>query len=371
MRIKPFKLERYFAPYEFSAKYLLCSSDCDGLSQKELVRRADEESKTLWDNLKLGYTESQGHPLLRVEVAKLYTNISTEDVLIVAPEEGIFILLNVLLNRGDHVVCTFPGYQSHYEVVESLGCEVTRWTPKESENWKFDIDELAKLVRPNTKLIIINFPHNPTGYLPSREDFGKIIELAKEKNIYLFSDAMYWLLEYDPTFRLPAACDLYDRAIDLFGMSKTFGMAGARIGWLATRDKKLLEQVKIFKDYTTICSSAPSEILSIIALRNKEAIINTHLRRIEKNLRLLDSFFDKFSSKFTWVRPKAGTIGFPRILFEEEASSFCGRVVKETGIMLLPSTVYDYDNYHFRIGFGRENMPEALEKFEDYIKKSL
>ncbi len=111
MRIKPFKLERFFAPYEFSAKYLLCSSDCDGLSQKELISWADEETRTLWDSLRLGYTESQGHPLLRAEIAKLYKNSSEEDILVVAPEEGIFILLNALLNSGDHVVCTFPGYQ--------------------------------------------------------------------------------------------------------------------------------------------------------------------------------------------------------------------------------------------------------------------
>ncbi len=243
--------------------------------------------------------------------------------------------------------------------------------PKESENWKFDVNELTTLIRANTKLIIINFPHNPTGSLPLRGDFEKIIEIAKEKNIYLFSDAMYWLLEHDHTLRLPAACDLYDKAIDLFGMSKTFGMAGVRIGWLVAREKKLLEKLIIFKDYTTICSSAPSEILSIIALRNKDIVINNHLKKIERNIRLLDDFFGRFSNEFSWVRPKAGTIGFPRILFEEETSSFCGRVVKEADIMLLPSTVYDYDNYHFRIGFGRENMPEALEKFEDYIKKSL
>jgi len=151
------------------------------------------------------------------------------------------------------------------------------------------------------------------------------------------------------------------------GMSKTFGMAGVRIGWVVTKDKNLYDQMAAFKDYTTICSSAPSEILSIIALRAKEKIVGNHLKRIERNLKLLDDFSTKHQNLFEWVQPKAGTIGFPKLKGYIDSLEFCQKVVNEAGIMLLPSTVYDYDNKHFRIGFGRENMPEALKKLEDYI----
>lgn len=126
-----------------------------------------------------------------------------------------------------------------------------------------------------------------------------------------------------------------------------------------------------FKDYTTICSSAPSEILSLIALRAKDTIIAKHIKRIEKNLALLDNFFEKYKNLFSWVKPKAGTIAFPKIQGELDSYDFCQKVVKDAEIMLLPSTVYDYDNKHFRIGFSRENMPEALSAFEDYIDKHL
>ena len=124
MKLKPFELERFFAQYEFSVKYLFSSSDCDGLFQSELLSLADAETKQLWDNLKLGYTESLGLPILREEVAKLNKGISPDQVLIVAPEEGIFITLNSILDKGDHVICTWPGYQSLYEIVQSLGCEL-------------------------------------------------------------------------------------------------------------------------------------------------------------------------------------------------------------------------------------------------------
>lgn len=369
MKLKPFKLERYFAKYEFSVKYLLSSSDCDGLVQKELIELADSETKNLWEGLRLGYTDSLGHPLLRTEVANLYKGITSSNVLIIAPEEGIFIALNTILEKGDHVICTFPGYQSLYEIAEGLGCEVTKWQPEEENGWRFNPELLRQNIKTNTKLLIVNFPHNPTGYLPSVKDYEEIVDIAKKYNLYLFSDEMYRFLELNSSDRLPSACEIYEKAISLFGMSKTFGMAGVRIGWVVTKNKNLYDKMATFKDYTTICSSASSEILSTIALRAKEKIIGKHLKRIERNLKLLDIFFAKHKDKYEWVRPKAGTIGFPKLKGDVDSLEFCQKVVDEAGIMLLPSTVYDYDNKHFRIGFGRENMPEALTAFEQFLQK--
>jgi aspartate/methionine/tyrosine aminotransferase len=368
MNLKSFKLERYFAQYEFSAKYLLSSSDCDGLLQNELLKLADDETSQLWNNLTLGYTESLGHPLLREEVSKLYQGINSDDCLVTVPEEGIYIAINSILQKGDHVISAFPGYQSLYEIAEGLGCEVTRWKPQEENGWRFDPDFLEQQIKPDTKLIIVNFPHNPTGYLPTKEDYQKILDIARKHNAWLFSDEMYRCLEYSLDSRLPSACEVYKKAVSLFGMSKTFGMAGARIGWLVTRDRDLYKKMAEFKDYTTICSSAPSEILSIIALRAKEKIISSHLARIKRNLDLLDDFFNDYKDLFKWVRPKAGTVGFPKLKAETDSLEFCRKVLRDADILLLPSTVYDYGNKHFRLGFGRENMPEVLEKFRKYLK---
>ena len=369
MDLNPFKLERYFARYEFSVKYQLSSSDCDGLLQSDLVGMADNETGKLWQDLSLGYTESLGHPLLREEISKLYQGISGDDSLVIVPEEGILIALNSILREGDHVICTFPGYQSLYEIAEGLGCEVTKWEPEEQNGWRFDPEFLKNNIRPTTKLVIVNFPHNPTGYYPPPEDYERIVDLAREHDLHLFSDEIYRFLEYGTAARLPSACEVYEKAISLFGMSKSFGMAGARIGWLVTKDKSLFTKMAAFKDYTTICGSAPSEILSIIALRSKEKIIERHLARIKRNLVLLDAFFEEFDDRFAWIRPQAGTIAFPRFKGPVNASDFCRKVVQEANIMLLPSTVFDYGDQHFRLGFGRENMPEVLGIFRDYLKK--
>ncbi|MBI4990927.1 aminotransferase class I/II-fold pyridoxal phosphate-dependent enzyme [Candidatus Gottesmanbacteria bacterium] len=369
MKLKPFKLERFFAKYEFTAKYLLCCSDCDGLSQNELLSMADREDRKLWGNLKLGYTDTRGHLLLRQEIVKLYDFVTPDDVLVVVPGEGIFLAINALLNSGDHVICTFPGYQSLYEIAEGIGCEITKWEPDEDAGWRFDPEFLVKHIKPNTKLIIINFPHNPTGFLPSKKDYDQIINIAKEHSLYIFSDEMYRFLEYDAEDRLPNAADVYDKAVSLSGLSKSYGLAGLRIGWIVTKDTEVYKKIYSLKDYTTICSSAPSEILAIIGLRAKERIIKAKLEVILKNLSLLDGFFKEYSHLFSWIRPKAGTVAFPRINRDIDSYDFCEKMVKEASIMLLPSSVYDYDHKHFRLGFGRENMPEVLEKFKQYISK--
>ncbi len=367
MHMEPFKLERYFAQYEFSTRYLLSSSDCDGLPMRTILEMADEECRKLWDELRIGYTESLGHPLLRQEIAYLYKGISPEDVLVIVPEEGIFIAMRSILRKGDHAICTFPGYQSLYQVAQDSGCEVTRWMPEEEHGWRFNPDFLESNIRENTRLVVFNFPHNPTGYLPSPEDYRRILQIAREHDLYVFSDEMYRLLELDATERLPSACEEYEKAVSLFGMSKTFGMAGARIGWLATRDRELYGKLAACKDYTTICSSAPSEILSIIALRNRDSIVDSHLARVRRNLGLLDHFFAEHADLFDWTQPRAGTIAFPRYKGAEGAYAFCQRLVREAEIMLLPATVYDYDDRHVRVGFGRENLPGGLEKIGKFI----
>ena len=369
MKIRPFKLERYFAKYEFSAPYLLCCSDCEALSLKEVLSMAEENSLKMWNDLKLGYTESQGHPILREEVSKLYRTIRPEEVLILTPEEGVFIAMNNILQQGDHVVTMFPGYQSLYEIANSLGCEVSRWTPKEQNGWIFNINDLKSLIKDNTKLIVINFPHNPTGATLQEKELKEIINIARQKNTIIFSDEMYRFLEYDQASRTSSACDLYDNAISLFGMSKSFALAGLRIGWLTTKNSELLKQFATHKDYTTICSSAPSEILAIIALRAKEKILKRNLEIISKNLELLDELFIDCAKLFEWYKPKAGPIGFPKLKLDVDIADFCLDLVEKKGVMLLPSKLYDYDSNNFRIGFARKNMPEALAKFKEYLKE--
>lgn len=369
MKPKPFVLERYFAKYEFSADILVSSSDCESMRQSELVSWADDEARALWDNLRLGYTESPGLPLLRTEIAKLYEGVRADDVIEYAPQEGILVAMDCLLERGDHVIVTFPGYQSLYEIATAIGCEVTLWEPDEAQGWRFDPGFVRASLKPSTKLIVANFPHNPTGYLPPRADYEELVGIAREAGIPLFSDEMYRYLEIDRGDRLPSACELYEKAVTLCGMSKTFGLPGTRVGWLVTRDRDLHDALAAFKDYTTICASAPSEILALVGLRNRDRLIERNLGIVKRNLAVAEEFFAAQNGLFTWTRPRAGSIGFPRLNAAMSSFDFCQKVVRETGVMMLPSRVYDYGDRHVRIGLGRADLPQGLARVSDWLDR--
>ena len=290
MNIKEFKLERFFAQYEHSVPYLLCSSDPESFLVEELLN-LESGSNEAFQKCWLGYMEATGKPTLRKEITKLYSNIKEDEVLVHAgAEEVIFVFMSSILEKGDHVIVHFPNYQSLEEVARYTGAEVTRWKIKEDDNWELDIDFLKQNIKKNTKAIVINCPHNPTGYLMSKDKLLQIVEIARKNNIFIFSDEVYRFLEYDEEDRLPAICDIYENGISCGVMSKAFGLAGLRIGWAATKNKKVLNEMTVFKDYTTICASAPSTFLAELALRNKEKVLKRNLQIIQDNLKVLNVF---------------------------------------------------------------------------------
>ena len=194
----------------------------------------------------------------------------------------------------------------------------------------------------------------------------RVVELCAERGAWLFCDEVYRELEHDPADRLPAACDLYERALSLGSMSKTYGLPGLRLGWLASRDREALRRIVDLKHYTTICSSAPSELLSALALRHRGALADRNRGIVLANLPLLDGFLERHAELFSWERPTASPIGFVRVDGVDDTGDFCARLVADTGVLLLPGAVYDEPG-HVRIGYGRANMPEALALLEGWI----
>lgn len=368
MNLKPFALERYFAQYEFHVEYSLCSSDSESVTVGDVLA-FEPEARERFDTLWLGYTESPGAPSLRQEIARVYETIQPAQVLVhTGAEEAIFLFMHAALNAGDHVITQAPCYQSLRDVAASIGCEVTPWPAREEAGWALDVDELAKLVRPTTRAIVLNTPHNPTGYLMTPAEFARVHALARDHNAILFVDEVYREAEYDATTRLPAACDVSDTAVSLGVMSKTYGLPGLRIGWVATRNQPIYERMAALKDYTTICNSAPSEFLAEIGLRHRSALVQRNLDLITHNLGFLDLFFAERADRFRWVRPQAGPIAFPCLL-RGDIDEFCRNLVKRAGVLLLPGTLFDDTGNHFRIGFGRRNMPEALERLKAFVDK--
>ncbi|MFA6303661.1 MAG: aminotransferase class I/II-fold pyridoxal phosphate-dependent enzyme [Legionella sp.] len=369
MNVNPFKLEDYLTQYEFNAPYLFCCSDAESFTMSEILSLANQEEQTLWDNLQLKYTEPFGYPPLRSIISNsMYEQMQADNILCFAgAEEGIYCALYTLCEPGDHVIVLTPCYQSLKEIPNIKGCELTTIDLREENNWRICLDEIAQAIRSNTKCLVMNFPHNPTGQIISQQELKDLIALLASRDIWLFSDEVYRYLGNPSESWSNSAADLYDKALSLGVMSKAFGMAGLRVGWIACQDQSMLHNIKRMKDYASICNSAPSEILSLIALRNKNYFLDRNNRIVASNLTLLEQFFLQNPDRFQWVKPQGGCVGFVNYLSDEPIDLFCGRLVREHGILLMPASVFDYQSNHFRIGFGRGNMPKVLELFQSVI----
>ncbi|WP_218134039.1 aminotransferase class I/II-fold pyridoxal phosphate-dependent enzyme [Tenacibaculum sp. MAR_2009_124] len=332
----------------------------------------EREAKEAFENMWLGYTHTQGSPELRRDISKIYSKITPDDLAVcTGAQEPIFLFSHAVLNSDDEVIVQIPCYQSLQSVPESIGCKVLSWSVQYEKNIPcFDIEALKKMITNKTKVIYLNAPHNPTGFLFTKEEQQAIIELARINNIIIFCDEVYRELEHKPSFAIPAFADAYENGVSIGVMSKAYSLPGLRIGWLATQNRTILEKVTMLKEYTTICNAGPSEFLAGIALRNRHAILNKNLKIIQHNLPLYDTFFTKYADFFSWYKPNAGPIAFVKMHFEINDMAFAEQAIKKKGVLILPGGVYDFNGY-FRIGFGRQKIPEALEQFESFVLENL
>ena len=369
-----FRLETFFSKWEFSARYNIGGSDAESTAVAELLETADDDDRRSWEELRLGYTETFGAPRLREAIAATYDSVSPTDVLTFAgAEEGIFAAMQVLLTRQDHAIVITPNYQSAETIPMSI-CDVSGIALDPDNDWNLDLDRVRDAIRDNTRMISINFPHNPTGKVISRADFDALVSIAQDHDLYLFSDEVYRLLERKKAMRLPQMADAYPKGLSLNVMSKAYGLPGLRIGWIACHDQSLLSRMERVKHYLSICNSAPSEVLATIALKAANRIVARNRKIIDVNLAKLDEFFGAHTELFEWSTPDGGCIGYPRYLGADGIEAFASRLVEESGVLLLPASVYrsalgPTPGDRFRIGYGRRDMPEGLDVMRAFIER--
>lgn len=370
MRIEPFLTEQFFAEYEFSARHLLASSDCETMSVGELLRLSGSSLEEL-AGLTLGYTESQGDPRLRSQISQMYSDVSSEDIVVLtSPVEGIYLAMQTLLEPEDEVLALRPAYDALNNVARHLCREVLAWNLiPGKDRWELDFDQLESMIGPQTRMLVVNFPHNPTGYVPSISEFDRLISLARKNNVWLFCDEIYRGLEFEPT--IPSAADLYEKSIVLSGLSKTYGLPGLRSGWLVIRNEALRDELINWKHYTTICPAGPTEFLARKALLVKEKLAERSKAIIRKNLKLCEAFFARFPEHFTWRRPLAGSVAFVEVNLAkigfESATAHCHHLAKNHGIVLLPGKCLGFNDTFVRLGLGRTGFQEALEAYAAVI----
>jgi aspartate/methionine/tyrosine aminotransferase len=370
--MRTFALEVFFSKWEFAAKHHLTASDAQSLSLSQLLAYASPADRERFDNLHLGYTETFGAKPLLAEIAGTYERIGSDGLLCFAgAEEAIYVAMRVLLQPEDHCIVITPNYQAAETIPLGL-CAVSGVALDAENHWALDLDRLTAALRPNTKLISINFPNNPTGAIPDRATFDALVTLCRNRGIWLFSDEVYRLVERDPAIRLPQVADVYERGVSLNVMSKSYGLPGLRIGWLACQDRDVLLACERYKHYLSICNSAPSELLAEIALKARAPILERNRAIVQHNLGLLDTFFAEFPDLFDWRAPDGSCVAFIRYNGADGVERFTQRLIEEAGVLLLPSSIYRSElgpvpADHFRIGFGRSNMAEGLAAFRGWL----
>jgi aspartate/methionine/tyrosine aminotransferase len=369
-----FRLETYFSKWEFAARYHLTASDAQTISLSELLDLADEDGRAQWESLQLGYTQTYGLPALRESIAATYHNVTADEILCFAgAEEALYLAMQVLLHPDDHAVVITPNYQAAETVPLSI-CEVTGVALSPEDSWALDLETLQKALRPNTRLVSVNFPNNPTGAVPDKQTWRALVELCDDRGIHLFSDEVYRGLELNQDTTLAQAADLSSTALSLNVLSKAYGLPGLRIGWIACRDRTVLDRLERAKHYTSICNSAPSEILGLIALRAGNRLLEKNRRIIADNLLSFSTFFSRHPDLFDWAEPQGGCVAFPRYLGSEGVESMCTALVDEAGVLLLPASIYCSSLTatpadRFRVGVGRSGPQEALDVWDHWLDK--
>jgi len=371
--MRNFVLETYFSKWEFEAKHHMTASDAQSITITQLLDMAELPADAL-SSLHLGYTETWGAPDLRRAIAETYDMMSAENILCFAgAEEGVYAAMRVLLDKDDHAIVIVPNYQAA-ETIPLEICSVSGVALDPDNNWHLSLDDIRKAIQPNTKLISVCFPNNPTGHIIPKDDYKALVEICRKHGLYLFSDEVYRGMELDVGKRIDQAADAYEKGLSLNVMSKAYGLPGLRIGWIASQDKDILLRLEQYKHYLSICNSAPSERLAVIALSVKDKLLRKNRALMQRNVKKLDAFFADYPELFEWQHPDGSCIGFPRFTGRGGVETFCQKLVEEEGVLLLPASIYESElmqapKDRFRIGFGRDNIDDGLAAFRKYMNR--
>lgn len=369
--LSSFVLEKYLLQHEHKARLSLCNSGLDGLNLRDILAVSTEATQALWERQSLGYSEPLGHPQLRQEVSRLYAGLEPEHVTIFAgAAEAIYCGLHALLSPEDHCIVVTPCYQSLKSVPESV-CEVSTVSLQPVERqWRLDTHAIRQAIRPNTTALILNFPNNPTGALPEHTVLDELVILAREFNLYLFSDEVYRGLELPGVEAWPAMADIYEKGVSVGSLSKLYGMPGTRVGWLACPDENLMSRVVGRRHYTTICNNGAGELLALMALQGRDKLLPRNKAVLLPQYAILRDFLERHDDLFDWIDPQAGCLVFPRLKRGLKAERFALDLLHETGVLILPGQVYEFPGEYIRLGYAGKTLPQALERFESFIAKA-
>lgn len=370
MEITHFGLEEWLNKWEKEAIYDIAQSSIKALTLEELIGLDGSTVTDFFQALSqepLDYGWSEGTQAFKQEVASLYKTMTWENILQTNGATGANLLaLYALIEPEDHVVSMLPTYQQLYEIPKSLGATVDFIPLKEDENWQFDIEKLAEVIQPSTKMICLNSANNPTGTLLDRQTLTQIAAIAEKVNAYILMDEVYAPLT---TGDFVSIVDLYDKGITTNSLSKTYSVPGIRMGWVAA-SQEIVEHLRKYHTYMVLSGGVLSDALAVHALKNKDKIIERNTKIIAENLAIVKEWVAN-EPNVELVLPNHVSTSFIHLNISEDDERFCIDLLKETGVLLVPGSAYGLPQ-HARLGYccKQETLKTGLALLSEYLKKT-
>jgi aspartate/methionine/tyrosine aminotransferase len=379
MKIATFALERWMSRWETNVEFDIAESGVYPLTMRDLIDLLPEEQRAAATDalldLRLGYTEARGTRELRETLASVYKDTTADNILVTTGAiEANYLLFNTLLEAGDHVIAVYPAYQQLYAVAEAIGCEVSRWELTEANGFRYDLDVFRSLLRTDTKLVVVNSPHNPTGSLLTPEELEAIHMLTGEVGAYLLCDEAYrWLDLPGQPKMAPPIRDLGGHGISVGTMSKPFGLPGLRIGWIAA-EADLVQRCWSSRDYISLSPARLSDALAQLAIEHRDTIVERNHTIVRENLAVAEDWFRENADLASWTPPRAGLLALLKYNLAVPSAELADHLAGEYSVMLAPGSAFGYEGY-LRIGIGqrpdlfREGLFRTAACFRDLRAK--
>ncbi len=370
MKIRDFGVEIWMNRYETTCEWNLAETCVESLTVEELLDMAGKKETILSELLpmKLTYGEIEGSARLRKLVAGLYEKQAMENVVITHGAIGANALVHeTLVEPGDRVISVLPTYQQHYSIPESYGADVQFLKLTEKTGFLPDLEELGRLATPGTKLIALNNPNNPTGSLMDRAYLEKIVEIARACGAWILCDEVYRGTDQDGDGMTASIADLYEKGISTGSMSKTWSLAGLRLGWIVA-PAKLIHAVSIHRDYNTISVGMLDDHFAAIALENRDKILARNHAITRTNLAILSEWVEG-EPLISWIKPQSGTTALLKYDLPMASEEFCIKLLEQTGVMLTPGSAMDMEGY-LRIGYTNAEavLREGLKRMSAFLR---
>ena len=365
MRLKPFLLDMWLATYEHDIEFNLAASEGPRWTLNEILSLASEEERQRFLNHNLVYGRPAGADGLRAAIAEMQdVNVDTVQV-VTGASEALLVLFWLAAEPGANVVLPQPGYPPFSALPESLGIETRFYTLRKENDFRIDLDEIKQLADRNTKLILINSPHSPTGATISDAELDSLHEFTASREIQLVSDEVFHPIYHGQATRsasrLPHATVIHD-------FSKAFPLSGVRTGWIIEHDSERRERYWMARTYFSISNNTAGEILAEIAMRRRNIVLGRTQETATQNLRQLSSFMSEHRDTLGWIPPGGGMFAFPWLVSGENSRPFC-QAAADQGILLAPGDCFDAPS-HFRLGFAAmtDKFPDALDRLGEFVK---